>query len=127
MVVSVHNVVEDTHRFNVLPGLPNASALVNGCNFSTVPGVDIQYESRSHSFQEISGAMSTTVFDAEVILIEHRQFFDSFAKNTYTLFKDLSVKANNTGKMSSGQQDIKLWKLNNTMTSKYYVCRHRHT
>jgi len=51
LLIEVHPVMEDTHRFNTLPGIPNASVLVNGCNFTAVPGVDIYYETGSYTFE----------------------------------------------------------------------------
>jgi len=56
------------------------------------------------------------------MLKEHGDYFDSLATNASKLFSDPTVNSNNTTKMSSGQQDIKLWKLNNALLSMKHLC-----
>ncbi len=115
----IHNVVEDSHRFNTQPGLDSASAVVNGSNFSSVGGVDTYYAAGSHAFREPSGAMSTAVFDADVVLSvpSNKKFFDNLRDQALVLFRDPSVQATNASKMSSGQVNIKMWKHSNRLTS----------
>ncbi len=117
----IHNVLEDSHRFNVQPGLDSASALVNGSNFCSVNGVDTYFSTGSHAFQEPNGAMSTTVFDAGVVLSvpDNKKFFDSLRDQALVLFRDPAVQATNASKMSSGQVNIKMWKHSNKLTSMF--------
>jgi len=93
-----------------MPGLGSASAVVNGTHFNTVPGIDVRYESGSHSFVETNGAQSLTILDSNKILSNdcNRQFFDDLAKVALVLFQNPQIQANNASKMSSGHADIKM-------------------